>query len=80
MKPGMTELNMPDMPDEYQSLQHEIVECQICPRLTLHRQQVAGKKRRAYADWDYWGKPVPSLGEPDALDALDGFLGAVPAP
>lgn len=69
----MTELNMPDMPDEYQSLQHEIVECQICPRLTLHRQQVAGKKRRAYADWDYWGKPVPSLGEPDARLLIVGL-------
>ena len=54
------------MTDEHRGLQHEIVECQMCSRLAVYRQQVASKKRRAYADWDYWGKPVPSLGKPDA--------------
>ena len=31
-----------------------------------HREQVAATKRRAYQDWDYWGKPVPSFGDPAA--------------
>ncbi len=61
------------MPNEHQRLQNEIVECRICPRLTLYRQQVASKKRRAYADWDYWGKAVPSLGAPDARLLIVGL-------
>ncbi|MGA2570930.1 MAG: uracil-DNA glycosylase, partial [Terracidiphilus sp.] len=27
---------------------------------------VARKKRRAYAEWEYWGRPVPSFGDPKA--------------
>jgi uracil-DNA glycosylase len=28
--------------------------------------EVARVKRRAYRDWEYWGKPVPSFGDPRA--------------
>src|ERR1039458_8817401 len=28
--------------------------------------EVARVKRRAYRDWEYWGKPVPSFGRPSA--------------
>jgi len=45
-----------------QVLQDEVVQCQRCPRLIAHCREVASVKRRAYRDWDYWGKPVPSLG------------------
>lgn len=31
-----------------------------------YRSDVAATKRRAYLDWDYWGKPVPSFGDPAA--------------
>ena len=31
-----------------------------------YRQKVAAEKRRAYLDWDYWGKPVPGFGDPNA--------------
>lgn len=27
---------------------------------------MAQVKRRAYRDWEYWGKPVPPFGDPDA--------------
>jgi uracil-DNA glycosylase family 4 len=47
-------------------LQHEIVACRRCPRLISHCAEVARIKRRAYRDWEYWGKPVPSFGDPDA--------------
>jgi uracil-DNA glycosylase family 4 len=43
-----------------------IVRCTLCPRLVAHREQVALTKRRAYLAWDYWGKPVPSFGDPSA--------------
>jgi uracil-DNA glycosylase family 4 len=47
-------------------LNQNIVECNRCPRLIRHCKSVAATKRRAYLDWDYWGKPVPSLGDPTA--------------
>ena len=42
------------------------ITCRKCPRLTAYRQLVAQQKRRAYRDWDYWGKPVPGFGDPAA--------------
>ena len=47
-------------------LNSEIVACVQCPRLVVYREQIAREKRRAYKDWDYWGKPVPGFGDPDA--------------
>ena len=43
-------------------LNQQIVACQKCPRLILHCQKVARDKRKAYAEQDYWGKPVPNFG------------------
>ncbi len=47
-------------------LNRQITECQLCPRLITHCRQVATLKRRAYLDWSYWGKPVPSFGDSSA--------------
>ena len=44
----------------------EIIACRRCPRLIEHCAEVARVKRRAYRDQDYWGKPVPSFGDPGA--------------
>jgi uracil-DNA glycosylase len=44
----------------------EIVQCRRCPRLIEHCAEVARVKRRAYRDQEYWGKPVPSFGDPAA--------------
>jgi uracil-DNA glycosylase len=48
------------------SLNARIMECELCPRLRAHCADVAQKKRRAYADWEYWGRPVPSFGDEEA--------------
>lgn len=47
-------------------LEEEVISCTRCPRLRDHCERVARQKRRAYRDWDYWGKPVPAFGAPDA--------------
>ncbi len=44
------------------SAQSEILDCRRCPRLVTYREEVARNKVRRFRDWDYWGKPVPSLG------------------
>ncbi|MBV9340954.1 MAG: uracil-DNA glycosylase [Acidobacteria bacterium] len=47
-------------------LNREVVACKLCPRLVVYREQIALEKRRAYRDWEYWGRPVPGFGDPDA--------------
>ncbi|RPJ59395.1 MAG: uracil-DNA glycosylase [Acidobacteria bacterium] len=64
------------MPDELTLLQQSMVECRLCPRLVEFREEVAAKKRAAYRDWDYWGKPVPSLGSADARLLIVGLAPA----
>jgi uracil-DNA glycosylase len=53
-----------------------VVDCRACPRLVAWREQVAREKRRAYADWDYWGRPVPGFGDPDAAIVVVGLAPA----
>ncbi len=47
-------------------LNREIIACTLCPRLVEYREKIAREKRRAYRDCEYWGKPVPGFGDPDA--------------
>jgi len=47
-------------------LNERIVACDRCSRLRQHCAEVARVRRRAYADWEYWGKPVPSFGDEKA--------------
>ena len=58
------------------ALEREIVECRRCPRLVAWREQVATEKRAAFRDWDYWGRPIPGFGDPEARVVL---LGLAPA-
>lgn len=58
------------------ALQNEVIHCDRCPRLRQHCTQVAEIKRRAYRDWEYWGLPVPSFGDPQAELLI---LGLAPA-
>jgi uracil-DNA glycosylase len=53
----------PPPSDTWQRLEKEVVACRRCPRLVAWREEVARVKRRAYEDWDYWGKPVPGFGD-----------------
>ena len=48
------------------SLNKSITVCTLCPRLVAYREEVASTKRKAYRDQQYWGKPVPSFGDPAA--------------
>ena len=54
-------------------LNQEVIACTRCPRLVAYRQQVAREKRRAYRDCEYWGKPVPGFGDPNARVVVLGL-------
>ncbi len=51
---------------ELAALQQKVIACARCPRLVRYCRKVAREKRRMYRDWEYWGRPVPSFGDPDA--------------
>ena len=55
------------------TLNLEIIACRRCPRLVAHREQMARNKRRAYRQETYWGRPVPSWGDPAARVLLVGL-------
>lgn len=47
-------------------LNERIVACERCPELRAYCAEVARVRRRAYLDHEYWGRPVPSFGDPQA--------------
>jgi uracil-DNA glycosylase family 4 len=55
------------------ALNREVIACTRCPRLVAYREQVAREKRRAYRDCEYWGKPVPGFGDPEARVLIMGL-------
>ena len=61
---------------QIESLQDLITTCRLCPRLVEWRETVAREKVRRFADHEYWGKPVPSFGDPRARLLV---LGLAPA-
>jgi uracil-DNA glycosylase len=54
-------------------LNKEIIQCRKCPRLVAWREEVARVKRKAYQDQEYWGKPVPGFGDPNARVLVVGL-------
>src|SRR5437660_10183440 len=62
-----------DLPRWLDKLNSEVITCTLCPRLVTYREQVAREKRRAYRDWEYWGRPVPGFGDPNARVVVLGL-------
>ena len=65
-----------DNAHQLELLQQQIITCTRCPRLVRHCREVARAKRRMYRQWEYWGRPVPSWGDPNAELLI---LGLAPA-
>lgn len=57
-------------------LNRQIIACERCPRLRQYCQEVAATKRKAFLDWDYWGRPVPNFGDPLAKILIVGLAPA----
>jgi uracil-DNA glycosylase len=64
------------MPGRLEELKERVTHCGRCPRLVEWRERVAREKRAAFADEDYWGRPVPGFGDPEARVYV---LGLAPA-
>jgi uracil-DNA glycosylase family 4 len=57
-------------------LDQRVTTCRRCPRLVAWREEVARVKRASFANWDYWGRPVPGFGPADASIAIVGLAPA----
>jgi uracil-DNA glycosylase family 4 len=64
------------MADSLAKISREIIACRTCPRLVPYRERIAREKRRAYRDWNYWGRAVPSFGDPRARLLIIGLAPA----
>jgi uracil-DNA glycosylase family 4 len=62
--------------DSLARLEREVVACRACPRLVAWREEVARTKRAAFRDEEYWGKPVPGFGDPEARLVVVGLAPA----
>jgi uracil-DNA glycosylase len=61
---------------ELDRIRDEIVVCRACPRLVAWREQVAHEKVARFADWEYWGRPVPGFGDATATMMIVGLAPA----
>ena len=62
--------------ESWEKLQHEIITCAKCPRLLSFREEIARKRKKQFADFEYWGRPVPSNG---SISARLVIIGLAPA-
>jgi uracil-DNA glycosylase len=76
-QPGPTKpqhpANRANLPPWLTLLNREVISCTRCPRLVEYRERIAKIKRRAYLDCEYWGKPVPGFGDPNARVLIMGL-------
>jgi len=63
-------------PHDLDRLREELIACRKCPRLVAWREKVAREKRAAYRDDEYWGRPVPGFGDPEASVMVVGLAPA----
>jgi uracil-DNA glycosylase len=69
-EPGLSATNL------LLKIREQVVDCRRCPRLVQYREQVAHDKRKEFSEWNYWGRPVPGFGDPDASLLIVGLAPA----
>ena len=62
--------------DSLERVCHDVINCFKCPRLVEWRELVAREKRASFRDQEYWGRPVPGFGDPDAKLLIVGLAPA----
>jgi len=61
---------------DLKKLQNRVVRCRKCPRLVTYLKEFSTRKPRRFQDWEYWAKPLPSFGDPDARVLIVGLAPA----
>jgi uracil-DNA glycosylase family 4 len=61
------------VPRDLSAVARDVIACERCPRLREYCAEVARVKRKAYIHEEYWGRPVPGFGDPDAWLLIVGL-------
>ncbi|MBC5828710.1 MAG: uracil-DNA glycosylase [Candidatus Eremiobacteraeota bacterium] len=61
------------MKEKLEEINARVVRCTLCPQLRRYCSQIGVEKKRAYRDWAYWARPVPSFGDPEARVMIVGL-------
>ena len=62
--------------EDLRLLNQRIISCRLCPRLVEYRESVAQNKVKRFSYWNYWGKPLPGFGDPEAKLLIIGLAPA----
>jgi uracil-DNA glycosylase len=73
---GLTATSHHSEPESLSALTEEIIACRRCRRLVAWREQAAREKPRRFAQWDYWARPLPGFGDPQARLLVVGLAPA----
>ena len=55
------------------TLNDRVIACELCPRLRAHCKDVARLRKREFAGQEYWARPVPGFGDPEARLLIVGL-------
>ncbi len=69
-------MSRPSAAPALEVLQKRIPQCARCPELRAYLDEVGRTRRRAYADWTYWARPVPGFGDAGARIMIVGLAPA----
>jgi uracil-DNA glycosylase family 4 len=61
---------------ELKRLQEIVIQCRKCPRLVAYLKEVSKNRPKRFREWEYWGKPLPSFGDPNAQVLIIGLAPA----
>ena len=64
------------MSDTLARVSRDVVGCERCPRLRAWCLEVARAKVKRFREEEYWGRPVPGFGDPDARLLVVGLAPA----
>jgi uracil-DNA glycosylase family 4 len=59
-----------------EKLQDRVIRCRKCPRLAAYLREITERRPKRFRDWEYWGKPLPSFGDPNARVLIAGLAPA----
>lgn len=62
--------------DKLHWINHKVIECTRCPRLSQYIKQIGQEKVRRFISEKYWARPLPSWGDPNARLLIVGLAPA----
>jgi uracil-DNA glycosylase len=62
--------------DKLHWINHKVIDCTCCPRLSQYIKQIGQEKVRRFISEEYWARPLPSWGDPNARLLIVGLAPA----